>query len=143
MYRTVPYLQTIQKPLTKNDFHMTIVLKIHQTLIRPVVTYGGEILTLTDENALGIFERKIYGPVLENGEFRIRYNEDLHELIEGEDIVRFIKAQRLQWLGHVERMNETAMPKRMLQGKIYTTRKTGRHRLDGWRMYVMISVKWK
>jgi hypothetical protein len=41
------------------------------------VTYGGETWTLTstDENALRIFERKIYGPVLENGEFRIRYNE--------------------------------------------------------------------
>jgi hypothetical protein len=38
-------------------------------------------LTLTDENALRIFERKIsrkiYGPVLENGEFRICYNEEL------------------------------------------------------------------
>jgi hypothetical protein len=42
-------------------------------------------LTSTDENALRIFERKvlrkIYGPVLENGEFRIRYNEELNELI--------------------------------------------------------------
>jgi hypothetical protein len=59
------------------------------------MTYGGETwtLTLTDENALRIFERKIlrkiYGPVLENGEFRIRYNEELNELIKGEDIVRF------------------------------------------------------
>jgi hypothetical protein len=92
------------------------------------VTYGGETWTLTstDENALRIFERKIYGPLLENWEFRICYNEELNELIKGEDIVRFIKAQRLQWLGHIERTNETDMPKRMLQSKIYMTRKIGR-----------------
>jgi hypothetical protein len=70
-------------------------------------------------HALRIFQRKIYGPVLQNEEFRIRYNEELNELIKGEDIVRFIEAQRLQRLGHVERMNETAMPKRMLRGKIH------------------------
>jgi hypothetical protein len=64
-------------------------------------------------------KERLYGPVLENGEFRIRYNEELSILIKGDDMVRFIKAQRLQWLGHVERMNETAMPKRMLQGNIY------------------------
>jgi hypothetical protein len=50
------------------------------------VTYGEVTWTLTliDENALRIFERKIYGPVLEYGEFRICYNEELNELIKGE-----------------------------------------------------------
>jgi hypothetical protein len=54
-----------------------------QNTDRPVVIYGGETgtLTSTDENALRIFERKIYGPVLQKGEFRTLYNEELNELI--------------------------------------------------------------
>jgi hypothetical protein len=45
------------------------------------------------------------------------------ELIKGEDIVTFSKTQGQQWSEHVDRTNETAMQKRMLHGKLYTTRK--------------------
>jgi hypothetical protein len=31
--------------------------------------------------------RRIYGPVIENNVWRIRYNEELNTLLEGEDIV--------------------------------------------------------
>jgi hypothetical protein len=107
-------------------------LQIYKTLIRPVVTYGAEKWTLTtaEENALRRFERrvlrKIYGPVVDKGVWRIRYNEELCKLIGGEDRVRFIKAQGIQWLGHVERMDKTAVPKRVLKGKLYATRRIGR-----------------
>jgi hypothetical protein len=51
----------------------------------------------TEENILRIFERKIickiYGPVMENNSWRIRYNEEISKLLNGEDIVRFIKSQ--------------------------------------------------
>jgi len=75
-------------------------LQIYKTLISPVVTYGAEtwMLTATEENALRRFERKvlrkIYEPVVDKGVWRIRYNNELCKFIGGEDIVRFIKAQR-------------------------------------------------
>jgi len=47
----------------------------------------------------------------------------------GEDIVRFIKAQRIQWLDHVERVDETAMSKRVPKGKLYATRIIGKPRI--------------
>jgi hypothetical protein len=46
-----------------------------------------------------MFERKIicriYGPVMENNVRRIRYNEE-NTSLKGEDIVRFIKLQRIR-----------------------------------------------
>jgi hypothetical protein len=104
---------------------------IYKTLIRPVVTYGYETWTLTSEieNALRTFERKIlrkiFGPAQDRRGCRIRYNEELEELIKNEDNVRFIKACRISWLGHVERMSDYAMPKRILYGKLFSTRKRG------------------
>jgi hypothetical protein len=73
-------------------------LQICKTLIRPIVTYGAETwtLTVTDENALRRFERKvlrkIYGPVIDNGVWQIRYNSELYRFVGGEDKVRFIEA---------------------------------------------------
>jgi hypothetical protein len=80
-----------------------------------------------------MFERKIIrrinGPVMENNVWRIRYNEELNTLLKGEDVVRFIKSQIIRWLGHVERMEANAMPKRMLKGRLYSKRRKGRRRM--------------
>jgi hypothetical protein len=69
-----------------------------------------------EERALAVFEReilrKIYGAVKENELWRIRRNDVLEAIIKGENIVRFIKCQRIQVLGHIERMQHTAIPKK-------------------------------
>ena len=90
----------------------TIKIILYKTLIRPVVSYGAEVWTLTEkeEKAVLIFERKIfgriYGPKYENGEWKSRTNRELEEMSKGENIVRRIKGQRISWLGHLERMGE-------------------------------------
>jgi hypothetical protein len=52
------------------------------------------------------FERKIFSETygtteLTDGTWRIKTNE-LDNLIEHKNIINFIKAQKLRWLGHVE-----------------------------------------
>ena len=90
-------------------------------------------LTKSDENLLRIFERKIlrkiYGPVQEGDTWRTRYNEELNRFIKGKDIEKFIKAQRIRWLGHVKRMEDGAMPRRMMEGRLFIGRRKGRPRL--------------
>jgi hypothetical protein len=54
--------------------------------------------------------RKICGPKYEDGERKSRMNRELEELSKGEGIVKWIKGQRISWLGHLERMEEDRMP---------------------------------
>jgi hypothetical protein len=37
-----------------------------------------------------------------------------------------VKARRISWIGHIERMEVSRMPKRVMREKIYTRRKCGR-----------------
>jgi len=78
-------------------------------------------VTESDENLLRIFEmkilRKIYGPIQEGDIRRIGNNEELNRSINGEDIVKFIKPQRMRWLGHVKRMEVGEMPRNVMEGR--------------------------
>ena len=71
---------------------------------------------MEEESALAVSERKIlrkiYGPVKENELWRIRRNGELEVIIKGENIVRFVKCQRLRWFGRIERMEGTEIPKK-------------------------------
>ena len=68
-----------------------------------------------------IFERKImrkvFGPTrIEEGYWRIKTNQEINDILKGENIIGFIKKQRLNWLGHVERMSEDNNVKKYIGG---------------------------
>jgi hypothetical protein len=87
-------------------------------------------MTKKEQQALLNFERKmfrrIYGPAYEDGEWKIRTNRELEALNKGENIVKWIKGQRISWLGHLERMEEDRMPKKIFTQELEGKRRRGR-----------------
>jgi len=70
----------------------------------------------------------MYDPKYENGEWKCRTNRELEEMSKGENVVRWIKGQRISWLGHLERMEEDRMPKNIFTQELEGSRRRGRPR---------------
>jgi hypothetical protein len=119
---------------------LSIATKIilYKTLIRPAVTYGAETWTMTkkEEQALLIFFffllRRIDGAKYEDGEWKSRTNRELEKMSKGEYMVKWIKGQRISWLGHLEGMEDDRMPQKIFTQELERTRRRGRPR-KGWR----------
>jgi hypothetical protein len=78
---------------------------------------------------LFIILRKIYRPTKEDGQWRIKTNEELITKYKSQDIITAIKIRRFEWLGHVIRMDETRYVKKIFEGKLEGRRGRGRPRL--------------
>jgi hypothetical protein len=102
---------------------------------QPIVAFGAERVTMTkkEEETLLIFERKVFrrinGPKYEDGEWKSRGNRELEEMNKGENILKWIKGQKISWLGHLE---EDRMPKKIFTQELEGTKRRRRPR-KGWR----------
>ena len=101
------------KLITRN-----VKLQLYNTLIRPTVMYASETRVLKENtiNKLMIFERKIMRKILgpiraDYGYWRIKTNQEINDILKGQNIIGFIKKQRLNWFSHVERMAEDNVQK--------------------------------
>lgn len=109
-------------------------VRLYHQLIMPVLLYGSESWALkdSDEELLAVFERRIlriiYGPVCEEGEWRIRYNNELYQLYQHPSVVRKLRTRRLQWAGHVQRMEENVPARKCFSTNPNGYRKKGRPR---------------
>jgi hypothetical protein len=78
-----------------------------------------------------IFERKItrkiFGPTRSDDSFwRIKTNQEINDILKGQNKIGFIKKQRLNWLGHVERMAEDNNVRKIKSWKPMSKRPIGR-----------------
>ena len=80
------------------------------------------------------------GPVNIDNIWSIRNNIEIEKLIEVADIVRFIKAQRIKRLGHIQRMDQARPTRKLLDSKPMGIRPVGRPR-QRWQEGVMEDLK--
>jgi hypothetical protein len=100
---------SVQSLLSSSLLSRNLKVKIHKTIILPVVWYGCETwsLTLREEHRLRVFEnrvlRRIFGRKRDEvmGEWRKLHNGELHNLYSSPDIIRPMKSKRMRWAGHV------------------------------------------
>jgi len=124
---------SVQNLLSSRLLSKNLNIKIHRTIILPVVLYGCETwsLTLREERKLRVFEsmvlRRIFGTRRDEvtGEWRRLHNEELNDLYPSPIIVRVIKSIRMRWAGHVAHMGEDRGVYRVLVGKLEGKRPLG------------------
>jgi hypothetical protein len=129
-----------------NDVHRRTKIRIHKTVIRPTLLCGSLTWTLsqTEANVINSLERKIlrriFGPVNEQGLWRIRRNDELKQIYRELEISEAIRFKRLQWAGHVIRIEEYRIPKKAMQAQSGGRRTVGRPR-GRWEDAVQVDVE--
>jgi hypothetical protein len=100
--------------ITKHIFAARLPAQLMGSIIR----YSSKLL---------VFERKtlrsIFGPTKErDGTWRIKTNDELNKLIKNKAIINYIKSQRSGRFGHVYRMPDERMVKKVIEWKPKATR---------------------
>ena len=74
--------------------------------------------------------RRILGPVYKNEKenWRIETNKEIYARVKKPTITETISINKLHWSGHVQRIEENRIPKRVLYMNLGTTRLRGRPR---------------
>jgi len=73
---------------------------------------------------------RILGPVYDNEKenWRTLTKKEIYAIVKNPTIIETIRPNRLRWFGHVQRMEENRIPKRVLCMNFGTTKLRGRPR---------------
>jgi hypothetical protein len=104
-------------------------------MVEPAVVNGSETWAMTevDMKTLNTLERKIlrriYGPVEEQGIWRIRTNQEMREVYKDLDTAAPINKKKLEWIGHAVRKDERRTVKKTFESKPEGSRRRRRPKM--------------
>ena len=127
---------SMRKMMRSKMLSKRVKLRLYNTIIKPVVTYGSEswTMTLREQRRAFTFEnsvlRGILGPRpgMAVGTWRPRTNAEVRELTKQPFLTSTIRAGRLAWLGHESRAGEGRATKMIMNAKPIGKRPLGRPR---------------
>jgi hypothetical protein len=117
-----------QNFIKKKEISKKTKITIFKTIYRPILTYGSETWVLTRQMKSKIqaiemkYLRAVKGITRRD---RIR-NTEVRKELETKSILEYIEEKQLNWWGHIQRMEDTRLVRRIWEAK--TARKRGRGR---------------
>ena len=118
----------LQKFFRNKNISRKLKLRLKNIIIDKFLTYTSETwkLTKSDRKHLAIFERKVYDKEMES--WRILNNREIYAVDKKPTIAETVRLNRLRWFGHVQRMEENRIPRKVLSMNLETTRLRSRPR---------------
>jgi len=89
---------------------------------------GSIIIREREREQINIFERKVYrrilGPVYDNEKhnWSLLTNKEIYASVKNPTITETVRLNRLRWFGHVQRMEENRIPRKVLYMNLKATR---------------------
>ena len=99
-------------------------VQIYKATVISTVLYGAEAWTCTDEDyvRLNTFNTKRLRAIVGRARDEIS-NAELYRMTRTQPLENQVRKYRLRWLGHVRRMDDTRLPKKILFGETQGGRK--------------------
>jgi hypothetical protein len=110
----------LRKPVwNQSCISLRTKMKLYQSLVLPVVLYGAESWTCTDQDyaKLNTFHNKNLRSMLGRRRDEIS-NDDLYKETGTCPVENYVRKYRLRWAGHVRRMEADRIPKKVLFGEL-------------------------
>ena len=137
---------SLQKTIRNKGLSWKSKIRIYKTVIRPTMLDGSETWTLTkrEETKIQVWERKIlrkiFGGRKTEGGWERRSNIEIYELFNEPAIDEVMRSKKLQWLGHMETMDDLRTMKGIEGRGTEGRRKPGRPRKE-WREMVWEDIR--